>query len=88
MDERLELPVKLREVRVVLDGMEGCVVPGVALILPNVDERVAVADLGPPATNEVDLCLISRVPATFTRRWGIAYLVLWHACHPRIPAPN
>jgi hypothetical protein len=31
------------------------VVAGVALVLPDVDESVAVADFGAPGTDEVDL---------------------------------
>lgn len=54
-DELLELAVELGELRVVLDGVEGLVVAGVALVLPDVHEGVTVADFGAPGADQVDL---------------------------------
>lgn len=47
-DEFLESAVKLGEFGVVLDGVERLVVAGVALVFPDVDKGIAVADFGAP----------------------------------------
>lgn len=55
LDEFLELAVEFCELRVVRDRVERLVVAGVALVLPDVDESIAVADFGAPGADEVDL---------------------------------
>ena len=55
LDEFLELAVELCELRVVRDRIERLVVAGVTLVLPDVDEGIAVADFGAPGADEVDL---------------------------------
>ena len=55
LDEFLELAVELCKLRVVRDCVKRLVVTGVTLVLPDVDEGVAVADFGAPGADEVDL---------------------------------
>lgn len=55
LDELLELAVEFSEFGVVRDRVERLVVAGVTLVLPDVDESIAVADFGAPGADEVDL---------------------------------
>ena len=60
LDELLQLVIEFGKLGVVLDRVERLVVASVALVLPDVDESVAVADLCAPGADEVDLvCLVS-----------------------------
>jgi hypothetical protein len=62
LDELLQLVVEFGELGVVLDRVERLVVAGVALVLPDVDESVAVADFGAPGADEVDLLFLVSLP--------------------------
>ena len=55
LDELLQLAVEFGKFRVVRDRIERLVVAGVTLVLPDVDESIAVADFGAPGADEVDL---------------------------------
>jgi len=55
LDKLLELAVEFGELGVLLDLVERLMVAVVALVLPDVDEGVAVADFGAPGADEIDL---------------------------------
>jgi hypothetical protein len=55
LDEFLELAVEFCELRVVRDRVKRLVITGVTLVLPDVDEGIAVADFGAPGADKVDL---------------------------------
>lgn len=84
-DQTLKLAVELREFGMVLYGMERGVVAGVALILPDVDERVAVADFRAPGADEMDLKLPSALFSHASDLKAKTYLVLRHTSHARVP---
>jgi hypothetical protein len=55
LDELLQLIVEFGEVGVVLNLVEGLVVARVTLVLPDVDESIAVTYFSAPGAYEVDL---------------------------------
>lgn len=67
LDELLKLVVELGEVGVALNCVERLVVAGVALVLPDVDEGVAVTDFGAPGADKVDLVFLISLHATTSR---------------------
>ena len=63
-------------------------VAGVTLVLPDVDESIAVTDFGAPGADEVDLFDLVRGEKFASLPSVEAYLVLGHICHTWVPVAH
>ena len=88
LDELLQLAVEFGEFGVVRDRIERLVVAGVTLVLPDVDESIAVTDFGAPRADKVDLFDLVSLWKSVKLPTFKTYLVLGHVRHTWVPVTH